>query len=193
MSSLDGGVPTENTIDEPVLTTVLRDAKSISRKILAVAVPFDIPGFNKETVNYLVDWDLWGPLVLCLTLAMVLGSHASESQHGIVFCGVFFLVWLGGGVVTINAKVLGCKLSFFQIICVLGYCLAPLCLSSMIISFVSSMWAVKVPIAAIAWFWSSVASHKFFSASVNDDKRMLVVYPIILFYFFFCWMQVVGI
>jgi chemotaxis receptor (MCP) glutamine deamidase CheD len=36
------------------------------------------------------------------------------------------VVWVGAVVVTINAKLLGGNVSFFQNICLLGYCVAPM-------------------------------------------------------------------
>jgi len=183
--------PTENTLDEPVYETFLRDIRSLGRKTLAVMLPFPLPWLGP--VNHLTDWDLWGPLILCLILAMVLGTHAGTDQGGIVFCGVFFIVWLGGGIVTVNAKVLGAKLSFFQIICVLGYCLAPICLSAIIITFASNSWIVKGITSVTAWVWATSASFRFFSGVVRESRKLLVVYPVSLFYFFFCWMMVVGL
>ena len=39
---------------------------------------------------------------------------------------MFVVVWLGALVVTLNTKLLGGHISFFQSVCVLGYCLLPL-------------------------------------------------------------------
>jgi hypothetical protein len=89
----------------------------------------------------LKDWDLWGPLILCLTLAILLSSQSSPAtklnpsltasdDSGLVFGAVFIVTWCGAAVVTMNAKLLGGSVSFFQSICVLGYCLFPLVLSA---------------------------------------------------------------
>lgn len=53
------------------------------------------------------DWDLWGPLVFCLLLSLLLSLRASEDQTSLVFSGVFALVWLGEVVVTLQIKLLG--------------------------------------------------------------------------------------
>lgn len=50
-------------LDEPVLTTILRDLRNIWDKVLLVLYP-------KGESQVLKEWDLWGPLVLCLGLAM---------------------------------------------------------------------------------------------------------------------------
>jgi hypothetical protein len=100
-------VEVESTLDEPVLMTIFRDLKSIGRKCLVVLLP-PLGGQNE-----LRDWDLWGPLVLCIILATTLGTAAGADQSGLVFTAIFVIVWLGSGFVTLNAQFLGGTLSFF--------------------------------------------------------------------------------
>lgn len=52
------------------------------------------------------DWDLWGPLVFCLLLALLLSLKMGE-QKSLVFSGVFAMVWIGEAVVTMQIKLLG--------------------------------------------------------------------------------------
>jgi hypothetical protein len=42
-----------------------------------------------------------------------LGLTAPEEQSAIVFTGVFVIVWCGAAVVTLNAKLLGGRMSVF--------------------------------------------------------------------------------
>lgn len=56
-----------------------------------------------------------------------------------VFATVFVIVWVGAAAVTLNAQLLGGSISFFQSVCILGYCVFPLTLSSfgcLLMSFV---------------------------------------------------------
>jgi len=53
------------------------------------------------------DWDLWGPLVFCLLLSMLLSFTAKKEQKSEVFSGVFAMVWIGEAVVTAQIKLLG--------------------------------------------------------------------------------------
>jgi hypothetical protein len=53
-----------DTLDEPVSTTIMRDLKAIGWKMKQVILP------KGNTKSLLKDWDLWGPLVLCLALSM---------------------------------------------------------------------------------------------------------------------------
>jgi hypothetical protein len=180
--------PTESTLDEPIHATLLRDFKAIGRKIAIVAIPW----LGRD--NELRDWDLWGPLLLCLILAMILGRSAADSQKAVVFTGVFALVWLGSAIVTLNAKFLGAKLSFFQIVCVTGYCIAPLVLAAILGSLIGSkVWYVKVIIVLLCWAWATYAALRFFRGTVRKQREFLVVYPLCLFFSFMSWMIAVGV
>lgn len=53
------------------------------------------------------EWDLWGPLVFCLLLSLLLSFNAREKQKEAVFSGVFAIVWIGEAVVTLQIKLLG--------------------------------------------------------------------------------------
>lgn len=53
------------------------------------------------------DWDLWGPLIFCLLLSLLLSFNARPDQKSAVFSGVFALVWIGEAVVTLQIKLLG--------------------------------------------------------------------------------------
>jgi hypothetical protein len=57
------------------------------------------------------DWDLWGPLVFCLLLSLLLSFNARKDQKDLVFTGVFALVWIGKAVVTLQIKLLGGNMS----------------------------------------------------------------------------------
>ncbi|KAL6860534.1 hypothetical protein ACO1O0_004562 [Amphichorda felina] len=52
------------------------------------------------------DWDLWGPLIFCLLLSLLLSMpHAEQKDE--VFSGVFAMIWLGEALVTLQIKLLG--------------------------------------------------------------------------------------
>jgi len=46
-----------------------------------------------------------------------------EASHQ---AAVFVVVWAGAAIVTLNAQLLGGRISFFQSVCVLGYSIFPL-------------------------------------------------------------------
>ncbi|EPY37177.1 terbinafine resistance locus protein (yip1) [Strigomonas culicis] len=154
-----------STLDEPVKDTIMRDLRAIGRKMLVVVCP---PLGDEREMR---DWDLWGPLALCLVLAIVLSVHGSDNQKALIFSAVFVLVWVGGAVVTLNAKFLGANLSFFQTVCVMGYCLAPLCLGSILIMVIPLFW-INFFIAILVWAWACWASLRFFKGSSLPEARM---------------------
>ncbi|KAI8329059.1 Yip1 domain-containing protein [Chlamydoabsidia padenii] len=176
----------EDTLDEPVSVTILRDLKKVANKMLQVLHP-------KGDRHVLRDWDLWGPLLLCLSLAITLSTRAPADQSVSIFTGVFVIVWLGAAVVTVNAKLLGGAVSFFQSVCVIGYCLFPLVAASIVSIFIHLIW-VRLPIAVVTFTWSTYASVGFLSESqINlNNRRALTVYPLCLFYMVISWLILVS-
>jgi len=184
-----GGIQVEtrysgvNTLDEPVTATIARDLLSIYSKLIHVLYPRKSSG--REVLR---DWDLWGPLLLCLCLGIMLSVNAPSSQSLGVFTSVVVIVSLGSLVVTVQAKLLGGRVSFFQGLCVLGYCIAPLDIAALISCFVRVIW-VRAPVALAAWAWCIWASVNFLDGTKIEQQRILLaVYPLLLFYFVLAWM-----
>ncbi|TFK40162.1 hypothetical protein BDQ12DRAFT_602144 [Crucibulum laeve] len=184
-----GGVQVEtrftgvDTLDEPVTTTIARDLLSIYSKLVQVLYPRKSSG--REVLK---DWDLWGPLLLCLLLGIMLSINAPPTQSLGVFTSVIVICSLGALTVTIQAKLLGGRVSFFQGLCVLGYCIAPLDIAALISCFVRLMW-IRAPVALLCWAWSIWASVNFLDGTKIEQQRILLaVYPLLLFYFILAWM-----
>lgn len=136
------------------------------------------------------DWDLWGPLILCLILAVITGFSTKKSLS---FAVVFVIVCVGSIIVTINAKVLGGQVSFFQAVCTLGYCMFPLVVAAMIIKVVSVTTGFNSIIfrgvfVLVTLLWSIWASFGFMSSLVDQKRRALAVYPVVLFYVILAWL-----
>lgn len=70
---------------------------------------------------------------------------------------MFVIVWLGGAIIAINGQLLGGTISFFQSICLLGYCLFPLNVAALMNVLLNSFVhiAVKISYVAIAFLWST--------------------------------------
>ncbi|GAA5845989.1 hypothetical protein JCM11251_001714 [Rhodosporidiobolus azoricus] len=186
-----GGIKTEtrftgsDTLDEPVSETIMRDLRAIGNKIVQVLHP-------SSDNAVLKDWDLWGPLIFCLTLAILLSTNAPADQSLPIFTGVFVIVWLGSVVVTLNAKLLGGKVSFFQSLCVLGYCIFPLDLAALVAVFVRLLW-VRLPICAITLAWSVYAAINFLGGTrLEQDRAVLAVFPLFMLFFLLAWMTMLS-
>ena len=173
---MDSGV---NTLDEPVLDTIKRDLFTIKEKLHYVMLPKS----RLDKGAGLKKWDLWGPLFLCLTLSMILALQAHKDQAGKAFALVFILVWAGSGVVTLNALLLKGNISFFQSVCVLGYCIFPLVLAALLCAIIGDgLPILKLLFVLPGFVWSTGASVGFMSDVVPADRKELGVYPVWLFY-----------
>lgn len=138
------------------------------------------------------DWDLWGPLILCLMLALTLsitGNAENSGEGGTVIFGiVFVVVWVGSAVVTVNAQLLGGTVSFFHSVCLLGYCLFPLNIAAIIIATVGSYSSyLNLAIVIVGFGWSTFSSIGFMAGLVPSTRKALAEYPVLLFYLFLSW------
>ncbi len=94
---------------------------------------------------------------LQLTLVRVLSAATNADDKTLLFEIVFVIVWLGGAIIAINGQLLGGTISFFQSICLLGYCLFPLNIAALLNLLIGSFVhiAVKIVYVCIAFIWSS--------------------------------------
>ncbi|KAH8328543.1 hypothetical protein KR067_010617 [Drosophila pandora] len=205
-----GGVPDYNTLDEPIRETVLRDIRAVGVKFYHVLYP-------KEKSSLLRDWDLWGPLVLCTFMATILqGSSSADSMadNGPEFAQVFVIVWIGAAIVTLNSKLLGGNMyvnftnfvekilfmffiacsSFFQSVCVLGYCLTPVAISLIVCRVIllaahtTFLFFLRFVTTTMGFAWATYASFVFLGQSQPPHRKPLAVYPIFLFFFIISWL-----
>ncbi|XP_029050447.1 protein YIPF6 [Osmia bicornis bicornis] len=187
------GEPDFNTLDEPIKDTILRDVCAVGKKFYHVLYP-------KEKKSLLKEWDLWGPLVLCTFMAMTLQGSSDRANDandgGPEFTQVFVIVWIGSMIVTLNSKLLGGNISFFQSICVLGYCLLPtaialiLCRIILMVEQTTFLFSLRFIISIIGFIWATYASMVFLGDSQPAGRKALAVYPIFLFYFVISWLVI---
>jgi len=217
-SQMSGSIENEtlnrpvSTLDEPVYDTIMRDLRAVGSKLQVVMLPLDRkqgsglgyiglsadsadeePGENQQIViNRLKEWDLWGPLVVCLTLSVILSFKAPASQASTVFATVFVAVWLGAAIVTLNAQLLGGTISFFQSLCVLGYCVFPLTVAALVVGILRLTWFGKMWLdlvwVVVGYIWATRASTVFIGQYISADRRALAVFPVHFFYTFLSWM-----
>mmetsp|Transcript_12939 Transcript_12939/g.16045 ORF Transcript_12939/g.16045 Transcript_12939/m.16045 type:complete len:283 (+) Transcript_12939:844-1692(+) len=188
----------QGTLDESICETIMRDLKRIGNRLKHVLIPF---GTDPE----LKDWDLWGPLLLCLTLATSLSlgtyfiatkedktQYKTEHYYSLIFTIVFVIIWIGSFIITINARLLGGKISIFQSISVFAYCIFPLNIASVLTFFIekymNNKFYLKEIIVFLCLLWSIKASTGFMEQMIPKNKRLLAVYPVSLFYVVLSWM-----
>ena len=180
-------------MDEPVRETILRDLRQVADKLKVVLLPLGADS-QENVLQKLREWDLWGPLLVCLLLSSVLSLSAPGDTASLVFAAVFVIVWAGAAAVTLNAQLLGGTISFFQSVCILGYCVFPLTLSAMacfITSFIYQNLLLKLAIVIVGFIWSTRASVVFMVKVIKEERRILAVFPVFFFYTFISWMIIV--
>lgn len=184
------GQPDFNTLDEPIKETILRDLRAVGVKFYHVLYP-------KEKATLLKEWDLWGPLILCTFMATILQGSSDESNDGgPEFAQVFVIVWIGAMIVTLNSKLLGGNISFFQSVCVLGYCLAPVagalivCKVLLVAEQTKFVFFLRLVATLVGFLWASYAAYIFLGDSQPPNRKPLAVYPIVFFYFILSWLVI---
>ncbi|CAL2028393.1 unnamed protein product [Caenorhabditis brenneri] len=172
-----------DTLEEPVWDTVKRDVLTVGAKFSHVILP------HGDKQQLLRDWDLWGPLFICVGLALLL-QHNGGTESAPQFTQVFTITFFGSVIVTANIKLLGGNISFFQSLCVIGYCLLPpFAAATLCTLFLHGIafW-LRLLITSAGFVWSTYAAMGFLAGCQPDKKRLLVIYPVFLFYFVVSWM-----
>mmetsp|Transcript_7390 Transcript_7390/g.15995 ORF Transcript_7390/g.15995 Transcript_7390/m.15995 type:complete len:384 (-) Transcript_7390:281-1432(-) len=153
--------------------------------------------WETERRRALREWDLWGPLLVCLSLGILLSINSPHSQSALTFSTVFVMMWCGSAVVAFNAILLGGNISFFQAACVLGYCVFPLNVAAMVVVVLRDLrvlkkyvWVYKIPIVIVAFMWCTRASTVFVGQFIKAERRALAVFPVFFFYAFLAWLIV---
>jgi len=94
--------------------------------------------------------------------------------------------------------------SFFQSVCVLGYCVAPINIGALIVAILHNLlpFVVKLLLVLGCFGWSTFCKYKylfiiiasigFMSSLVSEQKKVLAVYPVFLFYLFLAWFALVA-
>jgi len=206
-----------STLNEPIGETILRDIRAVTQKLRVVLLPLDRyesfhpkfytgvgtsdeeseqivqeGSYQQKIQSELRKWDLWGPLLITLLTSVLLSIEATAEQTSSVFAAVFVLVWVGASIVALNAQMLGGSISFFQSICVFGYCVFPLTLSALLIAILrhtplGRIW-LNIIWVMVGYVWSTRASTVFIGQFIVKERRALAVFPVLFFYLFLSWM-----
>ena len=182
-----------NTLDEPVCDTIKRDLLRIWEKLRVVINPFrSLQRASDDKSREIRNWDLWGPFIFCLALAVALSSSSNADQKTLIFELVFVIVWIGAAIISLNGSLLGGKISFFQSVCLLGYCLFPLNVAALLKFIIGSKVSIFINLIYViaAFVWSTYSSIHFVKEMVPEDRKALAMYPVFLFYLFLSWFLV---
>ena len=168
------------TLNESVLQSLFRDIKQICIRTRYVIFPFG------TGTKRLKNWDLWGPLVLCITLSWTLSTVATSTTANDIFGTVFCLVWVGAAVVTVNAQILGGDISIFHSVCTLCYSLFPLNVAAAVcVSLKGQLdFIICLIITIVAFLWSFKAASIYMEGLMGPETKGIALYPVFLFYLF---------
>lgn len=138
-------------------------------------------------MNEIRDWDLYGPLIITLSLTFLIGLKQNFKETEKTFSVIFFIVVFGSLLVSINAKLTGVKYSIFFYACVIGYSLSPF-LVAQIISILFENFITKIGVGVVTglcYVWVMKSVDSLFSSTIPVKKHFLVMYPVALFFLFF--------
>ena len=176
--------PTEDFENEPPLLEELGiNFSHIKEKTLAVLNPV-----GNVAPDVVADQDLAGPLVFCLLFGGSLLLHGK-----LTFGYIYGIGGLGcvGMYALLNLMAAEKGISFTCTASVLGYCLLPMALLSMLTAVLSFQGILGAVIAAAAVLWCSISSSKLFVTTLAVERqRFLIAYPCILLYSVFALLAI---
>jgi hypothetical protein len=165
--------------EPPLLEELGINPDRIFEKSVAVLNPFhsDVP-FN---VNILDEADLAGPVALCILLGACLMLAGSKAHFGYVY-GVVMISCIAMYILLTLMTTKG-NITFASIASVLGYCLLPVVVLSVLGIFLPLYSPLGLVCAALAVMWSSLSASKLFVMMSGDrQQRPLLAYPCALLY-----------
>ncbi|CEP62710.1 transporter YIP1 LALA0_S06e01926g [Lachancea lanzarotensis] len=153
-------------------------------------------------LEVVADCDLAGPLIFCLlfgTLLLAAGKVHFGYIYGVALFGTVslhtLLKLMGSGGNTSGGTVDSTQRQsdqlFLRTASILGYCFLPLCLLSLIGVFASLNNVLGYTLALVFVCWCTWSSSGFFTAAMHlHNTRVLIAYPLSIFYSVFALMAI---
>ncbi|KAA1138474.1 hypothetical protein PGTUg99_016707 [Puccinia graminis f. sp. tritici] len=168
--------------EPPLLEELGINFDHIKRKSFAVLNPF-----RQIDQHLMDDADLAGPLVFCFCFGMFL-LFSGKPQFGYIY-GLALLGDLSFYLLLNLMSETG--IDAYRVASVLGYCLLPLVLLSLVTVVVSMDGYLGYILSILSILWCSYsASGMFVSVLRMSEQRLLVAYPVSLFYATFALLSV---
>lgn len=114
-------------------------------------------------------------------------DKGNTSRTSGIFAAAFIIPWLGALLVVLNSMLLGGTMSFFQAVCLVGYCIFPLAVAALLCNFWSNM-IYRGVLCLVAFIWGTFASVGFFAGLVPPNRKALAVYPVFLLFSIIGWL-----
>jgi hypothetical protein len=144
--------------------------------------------FRSVDKHIMDDTDLVGPLLFCGLFGVSLlltGKVHFGFIYGVALCG-WLSIW--GILNAMSSSGIGSP----RTASVLGYCLLPMVLLSCLLSVVRGHGnLIGLIMGSVAVFWCSFSASNMFVAVLSmQEQRLLIAYPIFLFYFCFALLTI---
>ncbi len=174
--------------EDPLLEELGVNFSHIKEKTLIVLNPISrrtaVGGIDQHVMD---DSDLGGPILFCLlfgTFLLLAGKIHFGYVYGVAFIGSVSIHFIFSMMATVST-------TFSKSASVLGYCLLPLVLTSALSVAMSMDGLIGYIISAVAVCWCTLASSGMFVSVLQmTDMRLLVAYPLALFYSVFALMTI---
>ena len=127
-------------------------------------------------------------MLFCMMMALTL-SFTHKKEADVIFATIFVLIWSGASIITVNTKLLGSKISFFQSISLIGYCVFPIAMASLVLALTGNIIPsfFRAGLVMGSMIWGIASSLAYLTNSIPPEKLILAIYPICLFYGFLSW------
>uniref|UniRef100_A0A914Y896 Protein YIPF n=1 Tax=Panagrolaimus superbus TaxID=310955 RepID=A0A914Y896_9BILA len=170
--------------EPPLLEELGINFDHIRQKTFAVLNPV-----GTASAEVIADQDLAGPLVFCLLFGASLLLHG-KLQFGYIY-GIGLLGCVGMWCLLNLMAEEQRSISFTCTASVLGYCLLPMSILSMLAAVLSLNGIIGYGVAGAAAFWCGSTSSKLFSITLQmEGQRLLVAYPCMLLYCVFALLAI---
>ena len=166
---------TEDELDDepqrPLLEELEIDVGDIVTKARwALKPPADVGEIN----------DFWGPAAVVMLYAALVVWGQMRVVSWILSLWVF-----GGGTVWFLARLLGADLTYAHTLGSLGYTTLPLVLARALVPLVGTAGPAGLAVRVVATAWSTLSATLWMRHDGLANKRALLAYPILLYFYFF--------
>jgi hypothetical protein len=138
----------------------------------------------QKLAEIIQDYELWGPFlftILFCSLVSLISSSSSQENSFIIFIGIIFSANM---ILYINSRLMLARVSFMQLMSVLGYGLFPFSIAALIclcLRHLIHFLLIWLMIILILIF-SSIITKKLLTTVVQESKLSLLWYPILLYH-----------
>ncbi|KAF1754745.1 hypothetical protein GCK72_021309 [Caenorhabditis remanei] len=162
----------------PLLEELDIDLTDIYYKIRCVLLP--LPYFRMKLNIVRESPDFWGPLAVVLAFAIL----SLYGQFGVV-SWIITMWFCGGFMVYFIARALGGDVGYSQVLGIVGYCLIPLVVTSLVTPLFSGFRLLSNALGMFGTVWSVYSAGTLLCVDELQAKKPLVVYPVFLLYVYF--------